>query len=64
MKALVYTEFGGADRFELTEVDDPHIGPDTLLVRVAAAGLNPVDYKLREGHLRGLFDTRDRKSVV
>lgn len=58
MKALVYTEFGGADRFELTEVDDPHIGPDTLLVRVAAAGLNPVDYKLREGHLRGLFDTR------
>lgn len=57
MKALVYTEFGDADRFELTEVADPHIGPDTLVVRVAAAGLNPVDYKVREGYLAGLLDT-------
>ncbi|MDN8550134.1 NADP-dependent oxidoreductase [Microbacterium sp. NM3R9] len=57
MKALTYSEFGGNDRFEITERDMPHIGPDTLVVRVVAAGLNPVDYKVREGYLQGLIDT-------
>jgi NADPH:quinone reductase-like Zn-dependent oxidoreductase len=57
MKALVYREFGGADRFELTDIDTPHIGPDTMLVKVVAAGINPVDYKIREGYLEGLIDT-------
>ncbi len=56
MKALSYSGFGGADRFALTELPDPHIGPDTLLVRVVAAGLNPVDYKIREGYLQGVLD--------
>lgn len=58
MKALTYTEFGGLDRFALTERDEPHNGPDTLVVRVVAAGINPVDYKVREGYLRGLIDTQ------
>lgn len=58
MKALVYSEFGGNDRFEITERERPHNGPDTLVVRVVAAGINPVDYKIREGYLRGLIDTR------
>lgn len=58
MKALVYSDFGGNDRFELTEREEPHVGPDTLVVRVVAAGINPVDYKIREGYLRGLIDTQ------
>lgn len=58
MKALVYSEFGGNDRLHLTEQERPHNGPDTLVVRVVAAGINPVDYKIREGYLRGLLDTR------
>lgn len=58
MKALVYSDFGGNDRFELTDRDQPHVGPDTLVVRVVTAGINPVDYKIREGYLRGLIDTR------
>lgn len=57
MKALSYSEFGGNDRFALVDRDTPHPGPDTLVVRVVAAGLNPVDYKIREGYLRGLIDT-------
>lgn len=57
MKALTYASFGGSDRFTLTDVDDPHVGPDTIVVRVEAAGLNPVDYKIREGYLQGLIDT-------
>ena len=57
MKALEYDDFGGNDRFRVAERETPHIGPDTLLVRVVAAGINPVDYKVREGNLRGLIDT-------
>lgn len=57
MKALTYSAFGGNDRFALTDIDRPHIGPDTILVKVVAAGLNPVDYKIREGYLAGLIDT-------
>lgn len=58
MKALEYAEFGGNDRFRIVERELPHPGPDTLVVRVVAAGLNPVDYKIREGYLRGVIDTQ------
>jgi NADPH:quinone reductase-like Zn-dependent oxidoreductase len=57
MRAITYSKFGSADVLELTEQPDPHIGPDTLLVRVKAASVNPVDWKVREGRLEGLLDT-------
>jgi NADPH:quinone reductase-like Zn-dependent oxidoreductase len=53
MRAIAISEFGGADRLEWTEVDDPLVGPDSVLIRVRAAGINPVDYKIREGNLTG-----------
>jgi NADPH2:quinone reductase len=58
MKALLYRDFGGADRFEITDIPAPHNGPDVLLVRVVAAAINPVDYKIREGYLRGVIDAQ------
>lgn len=56
MKAITYSEFGSADVLSLTEVPEPHIGPDTVLVKVKAASVNPVDYKIRQGYLTGLID--------
>lgn len=58
MRAITYSAFGGADVLELTDQPDPHIGPDTLVVRVKAASVNPVDWKIREGRLQGLIDTQ------
>jgi NADPH:quinone reductase-like Zn-dependent oxidoreductase len=58
MRAITYSRFGSADVLELTEQPDPHIGPDTLVVRVRAASVNPVDWKVREGRLQGLIDTQ------
>ncbi len=52
MKAVVLNEYGDADRLELREVPDPKPGPGEVLVRVAAASVNPVDWKLRSGVLR------------
>lgn len=57
MRAITYSKFGGADVLELTDQPDPHIGPDTLVVRVRAASVNPVDWKIRQGYLTGLIDT-------
>jgi NADPH:quinone reductase-like Zn-dependent oxidoreductase len=55
MRAIALTEFGGNDRLELTQVDDPKVGPDFVLIRVRGAGLNPVDWKIREGSLESRF---------
>jgi NADPH:quinone reductase-like Zn-dependent oxidoreductase len=51
MRAIAFTEFGGADRLQPTDAPDPLVGPDTVLVRVRAAGVNPVDYKIRQGNM-------------
>jgi NADPH:quinone reductase len=49
MKAVLLTGAGGIDKLELTEVPDPVLNnPASILVRLHAAGLNPVDYKLRK----------------
>ena len=55
MRAAVYDEFGGADQIEVREVEDPPVGPDTVLVRVRATSVNPVDWKVREGYLQGAY---------
>ncbi len=56
MRAIAYDEFGSTDVLSLRDLPEPHIGPDTVVVKVVAAGVNPVDYKVREGYLQGLID--------
>ncbi len=53
VQAIAIDGWGTADRLALRELPDPPVGPDTVLVRVRAAGVNPVDAKIREGHLAG-----------
>ncbi|SER96830.1 NADP-dependent oxidoreductase [Lentzea albida] len=55
MKAIALTEFGDAEVMSLQELPDPLLGPDQVLVEVRAAGVNPVDYKIRAGYLQGLM---------
>jgi NADPH:quinone reductase-like Zn-dependent oxidoreductase len=52
MKAIVIDGYGGSDRLRLCEQPDPAPAADEILVRVKAAGVNPVDWKIREGQLR------------
>ncbi|MDQ3823423.1 MAG: NADP-dependent oxidoreductase [Actinomycetota bacterium] len=51
MRAVGIREFGGRDRLETMDVPEPKLGADGVLVRVHAAGVNPVDWKIREGRL-------------
>lgn len=52
MRAFVLTRYGGPEAAELREVAQPRAGRNEVLVRVHAAGLNPVDFKTRQGQLR------------
>ncbi|MGC5346584.1 NADP-dependent oxidoreductase [Streptomyces sp. DT24] len=56
MKAISYSGYGGVDVLEYGERPDPKVGPDSVLVKVRAAAVNPVDRKAREGHLDSLLD--------
>ncbi len=55
MRAVRFEQYGGLDVLQVVEVDDPVAGPGELLVRVKAAGINPGEWKIREGMLDSLF---------
>src|SRR6201996_7609061 len=52
MRAFVLSGYGGPEHAALSDVSQPVPQAGQLLVRVHAAGLNPVDYKTREGALK------------
>jgi len=49
MKAIRVTEFGGPAVMKLEEIPDPVAGPGDVVVRVRAAGVNPVDAYMHTG---------------
>ncbi|MEV6737087.1 NADP-dependent oxidoreductase [Streptomyces sp. NPDC051104] len=51
-KAYAYTRYGGPETETFIDADRPGPGPGQLLVAVRAAGVNPVDWKLRSGFRR------------
>lgn len=59
MRAVAYDQFGGPEVLRLrNDLPDPPVGPDTVLVRVHAVGVNPVDLAIRQGHLASFFPHR------
>ncbi|WP_460925453.1 NADP-dependent oxidoreductase [Pontibacter brevis] len=52
MKAATYEEFGGKDAIKIKTVDVPELQEGEVLVRIKAAGVNPVDTAVREGYLK------------
>ncbi len=55
MKAVQYTEYGDPGVLELLEVDEPHAGAGQVRIAVRAAGVNPMDTKLRSGALQQMM---------
>ena len=55
MRAYVLKHYGGPEGSQLMDVPTPAPGPRDILVEVRAAGLNPVDFKFRQGKLRAIL---------
>jgi NADPH:quinone reductase-like Zn-dependent oxidoreductase len=56
MKALVQDDYCSLDGMRLDDMPDPTPGPDDVLVEVHAAGINPIDWKVRAGAMRARFE--------
>ncbi|MGH8261306.1 MAG: NADP-dependent oxidoreductase, partial [Steroidobacteraceae bacterium] len=49
MRAVRIHSFGGPKVLQIDEIDVPEPGDEEVLIRVHAASVNPIDYKIREG---------------
>jgi NADPH:quinone reductase-like Zn-dependent oxidoreductase len=52
MKAIVARSYGGPEALDLAQWPEPDVGPTDVLISVRAAGLNPLDYKIRNGYVK------------
>jgi NADPH:quinone reductase-like Zn-dependent oxidoreductase len=56
MKAIALQQYGSADDMTLVDLPDPKVAPGEVLIRVRAAGVNPVDWKLAAGGLDSMME--------
>jgi NADPH:quinone reductase-like Zn-dependent oxidoreductase len=55
MKSVQFAEYGAPDVLHVVDVDEPHAGPGQIRVAVRAAGINPIDWKIRSGAMRQMM---------
>ncbi len=55
MKAAYIERYGGPERLTVGERPTPSPGANDLLVKVAAASVNPIDFKLRDGKIKSML---------
>ncbi|MFE2270326.1 NADP-dependent oxidoreductase [Streptomyces lavendulae] len=53
MRKISFAEFGGPEVLQLVEAEEPQAGPGLIRIAVRAAGVNPVDWRIREGQVLG-----------
>ena len=58
MKAIRIHEFGGPEVLKYEDAPRPIPEADEVLIKVFATGVNPIDWKIREGHSKGRFPTK------
>ncbi|MGC4940715.1 NADP-dependent oxidoreductase [Kribbella sp. DT2] len=57
MRAVVFEEFGGPEVLGVREIDAPQAGAGQVRIAVKAAGVNPMDYKVRRGWFEAMMPT-------
>jgi NADPH:quinone reductase-like Zn-dependent oxidoreductase len=51
MRAVQFAAYGGPEVLQVVDVPEPHAGPGQVRVAVCAAGVNGIDWKIRQGYL-------------
>jgi NADPH:quinone reductase-like Zn-dependent oxidoreductase len=57
MRAVVFEEFGGPEVLQVKDAEEPQAGPGQVRVAVKAAGVNPMDFKIRYGWFDSFMPT-------
>jgi NADPH:quinone reductase-like Zn-dependent oxidoreductase len=52
MKAIRIHEYGDASRLKLEEIPRSSVADDQILIRIHDAGVNPIDWKIRQGYMK------------
>ena len=52
MKAVIYKQFGNTEVLQITEKELPRVDEKSILVKVKAASINPLDWKLFRGEMK------------
>ena len=55
MQAVIQHTYGNRDVLQLETITMPAINADDVLIKVHAAAINPVDWKIREGYLQAMI---------
>ncbi len=58
MKAFIVDRYGSGDRVRSSDVPDPEMREDDALIQIHAAGVNPLDSKIRDGEFKLLLPYR------
>ena len=64
MKGIAFSQFGGPEVLELVDLPDPEPAPGQIRVEVRAAGVNPIDWKVRSGAMGGDLPKRTGQEVA
>lgn len=57
MRAVRFHQYGDPQVLALEDAPEPHAGPGQVRIRVRAASVNPIDWKLRAGYLAEMMPT-------
>lgn len=52
MKKIIYSKFGGPEVLQIAEVPIPAVQETSILIKVKAVSLNPLDWKIRNGEMK------------
>src|SRR4051812_21027173 len=55
MRAVRFHEYGGPEVLTVEDAPEPHAGPGEVRIRVQAASVNPVDWKIRAGYMHEIM---------
>ncbi len=64
MRAVQFSQFGGPEVLEVVELPEPHPEAGQIRVAVRAAGVNPIDWKVRSGMMGGDLPRRIGQEVA
>ena len=58
MRAVQFSQFGGPEVLEIADLPEPQPGAGQIRIAVRAAGVNPIDWKVRGGAMGGELPRR------